>query len=385
MMWHQPVTLAALRMAFREKFGQGHDADIIKIQDPVSRIMYELEDMSDVGPHCLIAMAPTSQDNVSVSAKLDWIRQELQEQGRQRRQQQQQPGGGKANHTVLQQQQEQVEHLRRDLGVLRQVAKEFQQETNALLQELKLKQQEQQQKNSRRYLDETKLRAESVANAITGRLQDLQDTIDQLKLDVTQRRCRPSTAQLEHCTTEVNALEGQIDRLAQLVRTAKPKWKLTWEQELQQVVTEQQFLKDQEGLLLDLRDDHADLVHVLQQLFKISEIQARGNKKVVPLFRGGGGEEGMSSVLKQVSTIDVDHQKRVKALQQAEKMRARELANRIDDFEKELSTFVEAKKLKRTGGADHVDRQRQKKDQQILRDLYQSKTHNNNNNNNNNE
>ncbi|KAI9495781.1 actin interacting protein 3 [Zychaea mexicana] len=241
--------------------------------------------------------------------------------------------------------------------------------------------------NRRSYVLETKQRAETMANSITGRMQDLQDMIDQLKLDVTQRRCRPSQAQLDHCQTEGRALEDEIERLSELTRSVKPTWKATWEAELQMVVKEQQFLKDQEALLLDLRDDHADLLHVLQQLLKISEIQARGNgkKKFVPppsaLFCGGG-VEAMSNVLKQLSTIEVDHGRRVKALQQAEKMRARELANRIDDFERELSSFVESRKLKKTGGADHVDRQRQKKDQQVLRDLYQSKTQKKANNNN---
>ena len=173
---------------------------------------------------------------------------------------------------------------------------------------------------------------------------------------------------------------------------------------MQTVVKEQQFLKEQENLLLDLRDDHADLLHILQQLQKISEIQQQShgkkNNRSIPQFRGStagsnnynnndtmsiessSGEEvgDMSNVLKQVSTIEVDHGKRVKALKQAEKMRARELANRIDDFEKELTSFVESRKLKKTGGADHVDRQRERKDKQILRDLYQSKKENSNNN-----
>ncbi|KAI9253919.1 actin interacting protein 3-domain-containing protein [Phascolomyces articulosus] len=516
-MWQQqePVTQAALGMAFFEKFDlrdENNSNIIIKIQDPVSRIMYELEDMNDVGPHTLLSLVsftnnsstqqpPTSslllssQDNVNmISEKLDRIHQALQEQKLIPNQQhhetttisssppprppmtalltdntamKSQQQNDKKNyetmynaemidHTILQQQQDEIEHLRRDLGVLRQVAKEFQQETTTLLHELRntisttetkkmhpfaafsagdttkdgqmnvdergnphpTNDNNNNNNNQRSYVMETKKRAETVSTEITGRMQDLQDTIEQLKLDVTQRRCRPSQTQLNHCDKETKVLEQEIEQLSKLLRSVKPVWKTTWEVELQTVVKEQQFLKEQETLLLDLRDDHADLLNILRQLQKISEIQQQthrhggsggvgGTKNfskrgtIPPLstsrsssFRGASsnssihsngtsssGEEqsgDMSSVLKQVSTIEVDHGKRVKALQQAEKMRARELANRIDDFEKELSTFVGAKKLKKTGGADHVDRQRQKKDQQILRDLYQSKNDNNN-------
>ena len=58
-MWqqHEPVTQAALGMAFQEKFDlKEKNNTLIKIQDPVTRIMYELEDMEDVGPHSLLML-----------------------------------------------------------------------------------------------------------------------------------------------------------------------------------------------------------------------------------------------------------------------------------------------------------------------------------------
>lgn len=331
---------------------------------------------------------------------------------------------------ILHQHQNAIQDLRQDLGILRQIASEFQCETEAMLNEMRDKayqycnKQRQEllggqtssssgdtnakgvcggDKHRRHYLQETKDRSESTATHITTRLQDLQDTIDQLKLDVTQRRCRPSITQLQHCEQEVADLDKEIDAFSQLLKKAKPVWKLVWEQELQNVVQEQQFLKEQEALVLDLRDDHADLVQVLKQLQKVHEIQTRQRdtggssssvKSVFPALSTsgdnsssgsisssihyGGGEPGdMASVLKQVTTIDVDHAKRVKAMEHAEKMRARELANRIDDFEKELTAFVDAKKLKRTGGAEQVDRQRKQKDEQLLKALYSSSSNDN--------
>ena len=203
-----------------------------------------------------------------ISTKLDLIHQTLQEKQKLHQDHYETPlaaeptttthekesthyAAGILGHTILQQQQDEIENLRRDLGVLRQVAKEFQQDTTALLHELKdtiatttiitetnymhsystttksYKEEEQQRQkgadddagehgnthnsntgniiSQRNYVIETKQRAEHVSTEITRRMQELQDTIEQLKLDVTQRRCRPSQTQLEHCDEEVRS------------------------------------------------------------------------------------------------------------------------------------------------------------------------------------
>ncbi|KAI7882382.1 AIP3-domain-containing protein [Lichtheimia hyalospora FSU 10163] len=447
----QPMTIGMLRQLFLDKFDHPMvpDTCIIHIRDPTSGIFYELEDIQDIVPHCLLFIpSPKGMQDIGeqqppgwyqvMMDKLETIQKALQSGSDNEnasvdmatttiKKKHNPTMTANVDHQMLQQHQGAIQELRQDLGILRQIASEFQGETKSILDEMRDKAYEycnkqhqallggqttassssgdttakgvcgEQDKHRRHYLQETKDRSESTATHITTRLQDLQDTIDQLKLDVTQRRCRPSTTQLEHCEQEVADLDKEIDAFTQLLKKAKPIWKLVWEQELQNVVQEQQFLKEQEALVLDLRDDHADLVQVLKQLQKVHEIQTRqrdnnGNassscvKSIFPALslggdgssggtsssiHYGGGEPGdMASVLKQVTTIDVDHTKRVKAMEHAEKMRARELANRIDDFEKELTAFVDAKKLKKTGGAEQVDRQRKQKDEQLLKALY---------------
>ncbi|KAG0171364.1 Bud site selection protein 6 [Apophysomyces sp. BC1034] len=405
------LTMAGLRMLFIEKFNDTtphDDVPMINIQDPTTRISYELEDVADIRPNALLSLpikekleTATIEDiHQKMTEKMDAIREDmvlqiksLFEENMRHMMEQLQPteeeklttkSSGHITTAIsddmtrqIQEKQLEIDQLRRDLGVLRQVCAEFQKDTGDILCELKQKSMTLKEKplvksSAREYVDESKERSEKAAAAITTRLEELQDTIDELKLDVTQRRCRPSAAQLEHCDTEVKTLEKEIAGLSEEIKSFKPVWKKTWESELQNIVKEQQFLKEQEGLLLDLEEDHAALLEVLQQLQKVSEIQAR-KKSLTRRFRvtpAEEGFEGMSSVLKQVSTIEVDHSRRVKALAQAEKMRARELASRIDEFEKELVTFVDAKKLKRTGGTDEIERQRQKKNQAMLRQLY---------------
>ncbi|KAG2180329.1 hypothetical protein INT44_003331 [Umbelopsis vinacea] len=274
----------------------------------------------------------------------------------------------------------QVETIRRDMGVVRQLHDGFRAEMQGLIQGLRekskvLKTQPITVTSARKYVDEGKEELDKTAEDITKRLEDLQDTIDEVKLDVTSRKCRPSSTQMQHCDDEAKQLQTDIANLSEKIKTVKPMWKKTWEEELQNIVKEQQFLKDQEALLLDLEEDHAAILEVFGQLSKIREIQEKGKPTRrefrIPVLEAG--HDGMNSVLKQVSTIQVDPERRLRALNQAEKMRERELANRIDEFEHELTSFVGSKKLRMTGGAQEIERQRQKKNQNMLRQLYEKK------------
>jgi len=176
---------------------------------------------------------------------------------------------------------------------------------------------------------------------------------------------------MAYVATEAEALRTEIEDMSRYIKRVKPTWKKTWEDELQNIVKEQQFLKEHENLLLDLEEDHAALSEVYQQLHQIIQLQAKSKPKPFEFnITPEEGFEGMSSVLKEVQTIDVDHDRRLRALSQAEKMREQELANRIDDFELELNNFVSSKRLKKTGGAEEAERLRRKKDEALLKSLF---------------
>ncbi|GAN04126.1 conserved hypothetical protein [Mucor ambiguus] len=281
-----------------------------------------------------------------------------------------------------------IETLRRDVAVLRQLERELREGTASVISEIKEKAKKvkeeaikkadaelNQTSTARSHLEEGKKNLLEKSDKVTSRLEDLQDTIDQLKLDVTQRKCRPSEAQMTHCANERKALAEEIEEFGKYIAQVKPRWKKTWELELQTIVKEQQTLKDQEYLLSDMKDDLDALLEVFEQLEKIYAYQAnaRPQPREFRVAPAEEGFEGMSSVFKQVSTIDVDHTRRLRALEQAEKMRQRELANRIDDFEKELVGFVDSKKLKKTGGAMEIDRLRKQKDEEMMKAMFAEK------------
>jgi hypothetical protein len=281
-----------------------------------------------------------------------------------------------------------IKTLRRDMAVLRQLEREMREGTASVIQEMKekaeaVKEEAKKHKSAelsktsvaRSHLEEGKSNLLEKSDKVTTRLEELQDTIDQLKLDVTQRKCRPSEIQMTHCANERKALSQEIEDFGKFIADVKPRWKKTWEQELQTIVKEQQTLKDQEYLLSDMKDDLDALLEVFEQLEKIYayQVSARPQPRQFIVVPAEEGFEGMSSVFKQVATIDVDHTRRLRALEQADKMRQRELANRIDDFEKELVGFIGEKKLKKTGGALEIDRLRKQKDEDMLKEMYAAK------------
>ena len=57
-----------------------------------------------------------------------------------------------------------------------------------------------------------------------------------------------------------------------LLRKLKPVWKRKWEEELQQVIDGQEFLRHQETLVGDLRKDLVDTQTVVTQIVQAAEI-----------------------------------------------------------------------------------------------------------------
>ncbi|KAI8875959.1 AIP3-domain-containing protein [Backusella circina FSU 941] len=422
------ISLPALNMLFLEKFSYSskqHDFPQIYIRDPQVGVSYELMDLTEIKSNSVLSLNIDEKEELkeihkeiltelsqtlnkelldtrrSFTEQLDQLKLQLTESVKatddrfltikevatltdadgsntvQRK--------NTLSKTQLDQHLNEIQTLRRDILTLKQLQGEMKEETNHVVNDIKQKASNLSEMKmtvnntssssaARTQLEQGKTALLEKSNRITTRLEELQDTIDQLKLDVTQRKCQPSETQMTHCTNERLALSQEMKEFGEFMGTVKPNWKKTWEKELQTIVKEQQTLKDQEYLLSDMKEDLDALQEVFAQLETICAYQAKA-KPVVREFRVAPveeGFEGMSSVFKQVASIDVDHDRRLKALEQADKMRQRELANRIDDFEKELVNFVDTKKLKKTGGAMEIDRLRKQKEEDMLKQMFTS-------------
>ncbi|KAG0027779.1 Bud site selection protein 6 [Podila clonocystis] len=430
------MTHSSLRMLFMEKFqynpGQD-DFPTIYVKDPQTNIHYELESMADVKQNAFLSLNVDEMENIqrkmdqgfaSLSKELHEIKkaQEATEQARQKAVTVSTPserspnpessqmlrsmvqkvlaknkpavlspeiGASQGRFSVadLKPKVEEVQSLRRDLSVVRQLYTELQTETKTMLGSLAgytsqiRKQALEAPVSSRLFIESGKVKLDKKSEDLTNKIEDLQDVVEDMKLNVTQRRGRPSDTSMIFVDKQCEEIAQEISELSDYIQTLRPSWKKTWEVELQTIVKEQMFLKEQEALLEDLKEDRGSLLQTLGNLRKLLELQLKSNANGLGVSREfhfqpapvDEGFEGLKTVMEEVKLIAPDSDKRLRAMAQMEKLRHIELSNRIDEFEEELTNFVGESKLRKTGGAQEVERQRQQRDLENLKAMFGKK------------
>ncbi|KAF8835799.1 AIP3-domain-containing protein [Paxillus ammoniavirescens] len=277
---------------------------------------------------------------------------------------------------------DEVQNLRRDLGIMRQLYTDFMKSTKESLGALRTQTQSVKQLantkvgGARGYIDTGKTKLDTRSQNALTKVEELQDTVEALKDDVIKRHVTPKPHLLKSIQNDIASTATELTSLKEHIDTIKPMWKKTWEQELQNIVEEQGFLGHQEELLADLLEDHKALVEVLGHVQKVISLRSttpgRGGRgrsfKPVPAEEGSG----LSTVMMEIRGASVDPDKRMKAIVANQKNRERELANRSDEFQNELAGFVNGKKLKMTGGAEEAERVRQKRNELALKAMFNS-------------
>lgn len=282
--------------------------------------------------------------------------------------------------TDLKNQFDEVQNLRRDLGIMRQLYTEFMKSTKDSLSTLRTQTQNVRQLASnkvggaRAYIDDGKTKLDSRSQNVLTKMEELQDTVESIKDDVLKRNVSPRPQVLRSIKADIESVNMELQSLKEHIQTVKPMWKKTWEEELQNIVEEQQFLSHQEEFLSDLLEDHKAVSEVYGHVEKVISLRGTGSAKGVRSgrgFRPPPTEEGsISNVMMEIRTASVDPNRRMKAIAANEKQREKELAARSDEFQAELAGFVEGKKLKMTGGAEEAERVRQKRNESTLKAMF---------------
>jgi len=275
---------------------------------------------------------------------------------------------------------DEVQNLRRDLAVMRQLYTGFVSQTKESLSGIRAQAQSLQQTASttvggnRAFIDSGKAKLDSRSQNILTEVERLQDTVENLKDDVLKRQMLPKRTAMQSLKADVTAASTELESLAEQMKTVKPIWKETWETELQNIVEEQSFLQHQEQLVQDLIDDHKQLEEIYARIEKVVSIRSGTGSGSLSGRRGyrppppDDGHEGISTVMLQIRGANVDPEKRLKAIEASQRARAKEQEDRrTDEFKAELSGFVSNKKLRLTGGTEEAERVRQKKSQATLR------------------
>lgn len=276
---------------------------------------------------------------------------------------------------------DEVQNLRRDLGIMRQLYTEFMKSTKDSLGALRTQTQSVKQLASvkvggaRGFIDQGKTKLDSRSQNVLTKVEELQDTVEALRDDVLKRHMTPKPQLVKQIQEDIASTATELASLKEHIDTVRPMWKKTWEEELQNIVEEQGFLGHQEEFLTDLLEDHKALIDVFGHVEKVISIRGatpgRNNRgrgfKPLPADEG---HTGLSTVMMEIRGAAVDPERRMKAIEANQKNRERELASRSDEFQEELTGFVGGKRLRMTGGAEEVDRVRQRRNELALKAMF---------------
>lgn len=199
--------------------------------------------------------------------------------------------------------------------------------------------------------------------------------MDELKSDCVIRKCRLDEKKMQRIGEESKKLQEDIVEFSDFVVQVKPSWKAIWERELQGIVKEQTYLKEEEAHSVEIEDEFDAMMAVYETLEKLMELQSKNDVIIAPSLQVATAEEvregGIGGVLAelQMTVRDDDTQKRISAIERIEQRRLKKVQHEKEEgneFTNELRSFVGNRRLKKTGGIEEVERRRKKQDESNL-------------------
>ncbi|KAI9794796.1 MAG: Bud site selection protein 6 [Peltula sp. TS41687] len=434
------LSIPRLQLAFIEKFSwntqsNGNDLPDIYIQDPISGVRHELEDLSDIRDRSVLVLNVEPLDEVKRHidervADLGKLVTEVrhvvdgQQAAIQRVSDRQTDaakdlarlaaGPGPTSQRVSlvdgplpngvcalpksddkTSQLHDIQNLRRDLAVMRQTYSSFVSDVQASMSEIRTKASsvksaandavvpKMDHDTGRAYVNKGQKELGELSDSLVSKVDDLQDIVEDLRKDVVSRGVRPLPRQLETVGKGIMVATAELKRFQEFLRREKPKWTKIWEKELQVVCDDRDLLSMIESLATDLKDD---LEHAAQTFALVEEAtkeqmkdaQGSGSRSTsrsltaVSVDPSADPHMAKEGVLGEVRALQPNHENRLEAIERAEKARQRELESRRGgELQKELGSFIEEGKLKKSGGFEEAERQRKVKDDRIRKEVWE--------------
>ncbi|KAI1281716.1 bud site selection protein 6 [Xylaria sp. FL0933] len=422
------LTIGRLQLAFIEKFSwnttlNGADLPEIYIQDPVSGVRHELEDLSDIKDRTVLALNIEPLDEVkrhideglgTLKKTMDEVRQNVTDQAAALQQVSDRQletakemarmaaapvpvdgariSGSGIGTKLNPNQFRELHSLRRDLAILRQTYSNFQTEIQSSMSSLRSKAANVkvaavkaavpngEGDSGHSYVVKGRGQLQSDSDQLVSKVDDLQDLIEDLRKDVVNRGVRPLPRQLEGVSRDIQLLTKELKKVEDYMKREKPVWTKIWEKELEEVCQGRDELKVMEELMVDLKDDLEKATETFTLVEQATKEQMKENTPTARQFSRGlqnlGNSNDQSSakenVLGEVRALQPNHEDRLEAIERAEKLRQKELESRRENpMKKELANFVEEGKLKKSGGFEEVERARKAKDDRIRREVWE--------------
>ncbi|GAO48566.1 hypothetical protein G7K_2739-t1 [Saitoella complicata NRRL Y-17804] len=401
----EELSMSSLRLLFLEKFDYNPASNTefphIYIADKGTTIRYELENIGDIKEGVVLSLNIHELDEVKkhideglagVLKEFAGLRKEvekLREAKQDTRFERPTPatpstqnsvpsgtpsaGDSSVNPQAANAQLNILSQLRADLGAIRQVHSTFVQKTQSDMENIKDKAKAISKVATstgaeRKFLEEGKAKMEKLSDELVKNMEQVQDRAEDLRNDVLHRRVRPSQAQVDALKKDFAKREQELRTFETHIKTVAASWKSTWEMELNRVVAEQGFLRQQEALLHDHKLDvqaTREVVNIIDACVAAFAKQASPKRPAFIHTSPTNSLKTRDALLTEVRAKQPDHESRIDAIARAEAVRQKELEARIGEFEKELGDFVTEGKLKKTGGADEVERMRAARDELV--------------------
>ncbi|KHN97773.1 Actin interacting protein 3 [Metarhizium album ARSEF 1941] len=430
------LSIGRLQLAFIEKFSwntqhNGTDLPEIYIQDPVSGVRHELEDLSDIKDRTVLVLNVEPLDEVkrhfddgllALTKIVQSMKQNVDDQGTtlQRVSDRQQetatelarlataspvspaaeggvrmlPGAGRKLHPG---QAGELQSLRRDLAVLRQTYSSFQSDVQNSMTAIRQKAANVKSAASKAaipdiegnagysYLISGRKQLNSDSDRLVGKVDDLQDLIEDLRKDVVHRGVRPLPRQLESVAKDITNLTRELKRMEDYMANEKPIWTKIWEKKLEDVCQGRDELRLMEDLIVDLKDDLDKASETFTLVEQATKEQMKDNGTGASAGTARQFSRGLSNLgnsldqnaakedmLGEVRALQPNHENRLEAIERAEKLRQKELEGRRGNaMLREITTYVQDGKLKKSGGFEEVERARKAKDDRIRREVWE--------------
>lgn len=395
---YNELSIARLQLAFIEKFAwnthTNGDLPEIYLQDPVSGVRHELDDLNDVKDRSVLALNVEALDEIKkhFDEGLGGIQQSLLESIRsmtdsQRAALQQVQDGQQLHSRDLSRllsmpsppstngasapsiytrsslgsgprsQMNEVKGLKRDLAVMRQAYNSFVSDIGksmTAVKEVASKVKVTAIKSSipdvegegggRAYVNSGKKSLATDSDHLVSRVDDLQDIVEDLRKDVVTRGVRPLPRQLETVSKDISVATAELKRMQEYLKREKPVWTKIWEKELDTVCTDRDLLTMQEELSADLEDDLEKAAQTFALVEQCTKEQMKdgnqpsGSSAGTPRSTSRGfamdtaidPQAAKEGVLGEVRALQPNHQTRLEAIERAEMLRQRELEERKD-------------------------------------------------------
>jgi hypothetical protein len=430
---YEGLTIARLQLAFIEKFAwnthnNGLDLPEIYIQDPVSGVRHELEDLSDVKDRSVLVLNVEALDEVKkhfdegindirkmlegVRGVIDGQNTTMQRLGDRQLEASKEMArisvtpsraithpttpshGPSTSRAPSAASLSEVQSLRRDIAVLRQTYANMSSDFAASLESIKAKGANVKSvavdaampsfegNAGRAHVNKGKKDLARESEALVNHVDDLSDIVEDLRKDVVTRGVRPLPRQLEGISKDISTTVKELAKMKDFLKREKPIWTKIWEQELNLVCTERDELTQQEDLMADLHGDLDDLTGVFKLVEEATRQQnlqngtaaggMRSSSRNISLDTDIDPHKAKDGVLGEVRALQPNHETRLEAIERAEKLRQKELESRKGgEFQREVENFVEEGRLKKTGGADEVERMRRLKDERARKENWE--------------